>query len=191
MRALDHLLRRWRISKAVPWVRPGDRLLDVGCFDRALIDRVRGRVSAAIGVDPVVDPCREGSVSLLRGAFPEGVDLAPESVDCMTALAVVEHVDDPEAFAAACLRVLVPGGRLVVTVPHPLVDRILDLLIFLRLADGMAAEEHHGLDTDRVVEAFRKAGFRVRADRRFQLGLNRLLVFEKPGAHSGGGSGSR
>ena len=180
MKALDRLLQRWRIRKALPFVRRGDRLLDVGCHDRVLLDAVRGRAARATGVDGVVEPIDDGDVRLLRGTFPDDFDFDDESFDCVTALAVVEHVEEPAAFAQACERLLAPAGRLVVTVPHPVVDRILDALIALRLLDGMAHEEHHGFDVARTIPLFEETGLRLRTDRRFQLGLNRLFVFEKP-----------
>lgn len=86
-------------------------------------------------------------------------------------LAVLEHVDNPAVLATECERILAPGGRLVLTVPHPTVDIVLDALMFLGIADGMAAEEHHGFET---------AKLSLYRERRFQLGLNRLYVFEKP-----------
>jgi len=184
LRAADRFLQRWRIRVALPWVRDGDRLLDIGCFDRSLIDRVAGRVRFAVGVDPELDreaPTDSG-VRLLRGHFPEDMQLEPDSFDCVTGLAVVEHLADPSSFARACHRVLRPGGRVVLTVPHPVVDRIVDALIFLRLADGMSLEEHHAFDVGETVPIFEEAGFRLRAQRWFQLGLNRLFVFEKPDA---------
>jgi len=201
VKALDRFLRSWRIAKALPHVRPGDRLLDVGCFDRSLIDRVLDRVDAAVGIDPSIDPSiepaieptiepsiesgrsgrsrRSDRVELIRGRFPEDARFDPESFDCVTALAVLEHVEDPRAFAEACARALAPGGRVVLTVPHAFVDRILDGLIAVGLADGMAAEEHHGFDLEDARKAFEDAGLRLEIEERFQLGLNRLFVFGK------------
>lgn len=179
MRALDRLLQRWRIARAVPWVREGDRLLDVGCFDRTLLDRVAGRIASGVGVDPLAEPSETGNVRVLRGRFPEDIGLPEGSFDCITMLAVFEHAERPDALAAECHRLLGPGGRAVLTVPHPAVDPILDALVFVGLADGMSTEEHHGFDVRQTIPIFERAGFRLHASRWFQLGLNRLFVFER------------
>jgi SAM-dependent methyltransferase len=179
MKALDRLLQRWRIRMAVPFVRDEDRLLDVGCYDRSLIDLVLPRIASAVGVDMTLTPSVDGRVELRRGAFPDDFHFDDASFDCITMLAVLEHVEKPSRMASECARVLAPGGRLVLTVPHPAVDRVLDALMFLRLADGMAAEEHHGFDVAQTHSIFENAGFVLKSERRFQLGLNRLYVFEK------------
>ena len=179
MRALDRWLRSWRIAKATPWVRAGDRLLDVGCFDRSLLERLADRIESGVGVDPLAEPSEDGNLTMRRGRFPDDFDFAAGSFDCITMLAVFEHVQNHEELASACYRLLGPGGRVVLTVPHPVVDRILDVLIFLRLVDGMSAEEHHGFDVGETVPIFERAGFRLRAARKFQLGVNRLFVFER------------
>ena len=180
MRWLDRALQRWRIAKAIAHVRPGDRLLDVGCHEGELIERVRGRVASATGLDPVAAPREGPGLRILRGVFPGEIPFAPASFDCITALAVLEHVPDPAGFARACAAVLAPGGRVVLTVPHAAVDRILDVLIALRLVDGMAHEEHHGFVAASTPALFEGAGLRLALCRRFQLGLNRLYVFAKP-----------
>ncbi len=182
MKQLDHLLQRWRIAKAVPFVRSGDRLLDIGCFDRTLAERVAGRAAFVTGIDPAAEPYRDARVEILRGVVPGVPGLASGSFDCITLLAVLEHVPDPKALAEECARLLAPGGRLVVTVPHPAVDRILDLLLWLRLADGMDVGGHHGFDVGATEGIFVAAGLRLSRRARFQLGLNHLFVFEKEAA---------
>lgn len=181
MRALDRLLQRWRIGRAVRFVRDRDRLLDVGCFDRTLLDRVAPRVASATGLDPVAEPAEDGPVRILRGRLPDA-RFEDEAFDCVTMLAVLEHVEEPERLARELHRILAPGGRVVATVPHPFVDRILDVGMRLRLLDGMEVDAHHGFDVARTPAIFEAAGFRLHAAERFQLGLNRLFVFEKPGA---------
>ena len=60
-----------------------------------------------------------------------------------------------------------------------MVDTILDVLAFLKLIDGMSLEQHYGFepgDTPGIFEGL----LELRVDRSFQLGLNRLFVFEKP-----------
>jgi SAM-dependent methyltransferase len=180
VKTLDRWLQQWRVFKAIPFVQEGDRLLDVGCYDRFLINKLIDRVCSATGVDRLVEPASDGKVSLLRGVFPDDFDFEPGAFDCICILAVLEHVEDPGALARACHRILTPGGRVVVTVPHPFVDEIIDFGIRLRILDGMSAEEHHGFDVGRTVPTFLECGFRLQLQKSFQLGLNRLFVFEKP-----------
>ena len=180
MKALDHFLQHWRIGVAQRFVRDGDRLLDIGCYDRNLIDRVLPRIQMAVGVDVSVPSATDDRVEILCGSFPEDLNFDDAAFDCITILAVFEHVKDPKALAAECARILAPGGRVILTVPHPWVDTLLDILLFLRLADGMAAEEHHGFDVGRTQSIFETQGLPLHLDHRFQLGFNRLYVFEKP-----------
>ena len=182
MRALDRSLQHWRARKALPWVRSGDRLLDVGCFDGVLMERAAPRVASAVGVDPLIDAGETGNLRWVRGVFPDEVAFESAQFDCIAMLAVLEHVAEPASLAAACERVLAPGGRVVLTVPHPFVDTLLGGLIRIGLADGMSEEEHHGFDVRSTRPIFEAAGFALVASQSFQLGLNRLFVFEKSAA---------
>lgn len=181
MTALDRFLQRWRIAKAVRYLSAGDRVLDVGCHDGTLFRRLRSRLSGGIGLDPGLDEAVTfGTFRLLPGRFPQDLPEG-DSFDAITMLAVLEHIqpDDQRAAAAACRRSLHPGGRVIVTVPSPRVDRLVNLFQRLRLADGMALEEHYGFRPEETPELFQAEGFEVQAARRFQLGLNHLYVFRK------------
>ncbi len=165
---------------ATPFIRSGDRLLDIGCYDRSLIDSVRTQISSAVGIDSNALPDLGERVEIIQGHFPDEHRFDDAAFDSITLLAVLEHVDDPAALATECERILAPGGRLILTVPHPMVDIVLDALMFLKIADGMSAEEHHGFDVGLTQSIFEKASLPLYCKRRFQLGLNRLYVFEKP-----------
>lgn len=137
------------------------------------------------GIDPTLaTEVREPGLHLAAGYFPG--DLARFGMrgpyDAIFSLAVFEHLTDEDLRnARAALPVLLkPGGRLIVTVPHPFVDRILGVLMFLRLIDGQAVEEHHGFEPARLADL---ASDRIRLVRRsaFQFGLNNLFVFERMG----------
>jgi SAM-dependent methyltransferase len=181
MNSVDRFLQRWRIRMVAPYVREGSRLLDIGCYDSALIDYLGPRVAQAVGIDPLAAPREDVKVSILRGRVPGDSRLQPGSFDCLTMLAVLEHFDDPVAVSNECFRLLRAGGRLVLTVPHSVVDHIVDTLVRLRIADGIDLEGHRGFDVRMTEPIFSRAGFRLVKKGSFEFGLNRLYVFEKPG----------
>ena len=183
MKLLDRLLQRWRIAKAAPYIARGARVLDVGCADGALFRVLRGRLGGGVGIDPDLPEVRMyPGVRFIRGRFPE--DLATdERFDVITMLAVFEHLDDEAQRRAvrACSRLVRPGGRVVVTVPEPAVDRIVHALTRVGLVAGMALHEHHGYAPRETPGRFADAGFSLERHERFQLGLNNLFVFRSRG----------
>lgn len=170
-----------RIARARPFVRAGDVVVDVGCADGAMFERWAGLIEFGHGVDPTLPARREAEGYVLHpGHFPEAL---PDGIRCdvITMLAVLEHVprEGQAELAAACEEILVPGGRVVATVPSPQVDTILEVLGRLRLIDGMSLEEHYGFEPEDTLGVFGPPAFRLLERRRFQLGLNNLFVFEK------------
>jgi 2-polyprenyl-3-methyl-5-hydroxy-6-metoxy-1,4-benzoquinol methylase len=116
----------------------------------------------------------------VRGLFPQ--DLPDHSpFDVISMLAVLEHIppDGQGAIARSCLEHLKPGGHVVITVPSPQADLVLDTLRFLRIIDGMALEQHYGFKPHETTGLFEGAGLRLVKKRRFQLGFNNLFVFQK------------
>jgi SAM-dependent methyltransferase len=183
MKPVDRLLQRWRIAKIRPFLEPGDRVLDVGCADGALLRQVR-TLGEYVGVDPAIEcTTHVDGGTLIKGTFPEDLpDARP--FDAITMLAVLEHIPATAqaALAKACLRQLRPGGLALITVPSPRVDAILAVLKLLRLIDGMSLEEHYGFDIRQVFAHFAAPGFLLISHRCFQLGLNHLFVFRRADA---------
>lgn len=99
---------------------PG-RLLDVGCGPGFLLEAARERGWTAVGIDP--SPFSVAHVRGLGFEAYEGLlheaDLAPGSFDAVALLQVVEHVLDPRELIEGCLKLLKPGGALLVATPNP------------------------------------------------------------------------
>lgn len=98
----------------------GDRLLDVGCANGALLDLLRPRVRAAVGVDAAAAdftfPARG-----LAAAYAENLPFADDSFDTVLCSATRKHLRDPLRVAREMARVLCPHGRLIILDPNPLI----------------------------------------------------------------------
>ncbi|MCJ7826165.1 hypothetical protein MUP56_00945, partial [Patescibacteria group bacterium] len=70
-------------------------------------------------------------------------------------------------------------GILIITVPSSRADKILSILLSLHLIDGMALEDHFGLNVKTVVSTFTSCGFELVHHKYFQFGLNNLFIFKK------------
>lgn len=181
MTPVDNALQRWRITKAAQHIAPGARVLDIGSADGALFKRLGNKLRSGLGVDPDLPADQDlGRCQLKAGFFPDAIPAGSEPFDVITMLAVLEHFPDPmyATLGATCARFLKPSGRMIITVPSPMVDHVLTVLKWFRLIDGMCLEEHHGYDTKRTRTVF-APHFRLIRHQRFQLGLNNLFVFEK------------
>ena len=182
MTGLDRFIQRYRINKVKPYIPNSSRVLDIGCADGSLFRHLRF-LKEGVGIDPdVTDAQSVPNAKLYKGFFPEALPNA-SLFDVITLLAILEHLpgDAQKQLARNCYFYLKPGGRVIITVPSPAVDNILDILIAMRLVDGMHAEQHYGFDVSGTPSLFEAAGFRTMRQKKFQMGLNNLFVFEKPG----------
>lgn len=182
MKKFDFYLQSQRIKEASKFIEGGSTVADVGCRDGALFKSLGDKLRYGFGFDPYLDSPFEADRYLLKPSVFSVGSVPSESLDCITMLAVLEHLD------TASIREIVEaagdslkfGGRIVITVPDAKVDLILYLLEKLRIIDGQSLEEHHGYDVKQTRSIFEKSGlFRLSVHKRFQLGLNNLFVFEK------------
>ncbi len=101
---------------------PGKRVLDIACGEgygsRALWDAGAAYV---IGVDISEEACHHATRRYGIDARPgsaEDVPLADGSLDLIVSFETIEHVARPEVFLNEAMRLLVPGGLLVISTPN-------------------------------------------------------------------------
>jgi SAM-dependent methyltransferase len=101
---------------------PLGRVLDYGCGRGKFLNRIASRATGVCGVDVDADKvadAEEGLEERLVHAEPgASLPFADESFDTVVTMEVIEHVADERAFLSEASRVLVPGGKLLLTTPH-------------------------------------------------------------------------
>ncbi len=184
MKVLDKFIRFWRVTVALKYCPEiMNNVFDIGCDDGCLLKRLSDITKKQDGIDPRLNTdLVSSSMKLKKGYFPSAIEefQMQGGYDAIFALAVFEHFTEKDIQESAIVisSMLSPKGRLIITVPQPFVDKILDALIFLRLIEGQALEEHHGFEPDELVTYFSSA-LRLVKRKKFQLGLNNVFIFEK------------
>ena len=184
MMLLDKYFRYRRVKVALK-NRPKimDNVFDIGCDDGYLLRKLIHITKRQDGIDPCtnISPVSNHS-EIKNGFFPLAIKdyQMQASYDAIFALAVFEHFSESDIRQSASVinRMLSPKGRLIITIPHPFVDKILDVLISLHLIEGMKLDEHHGFDPDVLITYFSDF-LRLVKRERFQFGLNNIFVFER------------
>ena len=106
------------MGQLLPHLKPGARVAEIGCGNARLLHELKQRGFDVVGTEflqSVLDRVSKlTDVKLLRG----GVDLfEPESFDAVGSIDVLEHTHDPRAFLRQHVRVLKPGGVMLLHTP--------------------------------------------------------------------------
>jgi len=94
-------------------------MAELGCGSGGMLEAL-SRFGTAVGVETDATlraRAQERGLDVRAGALPDAIPLHPGRWDAVCLFDVLEHVDDEAGALAACRRLLVPGGRLFVTVP--------------------------------------------------------------------------
>ena len=178
-RRLDALLAGLRRRRLDGYVEPGTVLVDLGCGHAgSLLSAYSDTIARGVGFDVGVGPSPAANVELHAQPVDAPLPLPDASVDVVSCLAVIEHVDRPDVLVAEAQRILRPGGVLVVTTPAAQAKPILELIsVRLRLIDPTEILDHKRYYRPATLRAeLQQAGFSDVRVSRFELGLNLVAV---------------
>jgi len=179
---LDDFLRKLRFEKARKFIREGDVLCDIGCgLEAFLLQSSKGRLTKGIGIDKKIPAFRSENLELINSKLEQEIPLSDNSVDCVTMLAVLEHLIYPAAILKECFRILKNGGRLIITAPTPRAKFVLELLAYrLKLLDQTEIREHlNYFSLNQIKDLLAGIGFKIVAARQFEFGFNNFIIAQK------------
>lgn len=174
---LSPFLRTIRINAARPHLR-GD-ILDYGCDVGALSIYIEN--SKYVGVD--ID---KESIGIATKTYPNysfhtlGSFRTNKKFDTIVGLALIEHIKDPKSFLIELKSYLNKDGRIVLTTPHPYVDKIHFYGSRIGLFSQNAEDEHESLiDFAKMASLTEASGLEIYLYKRFLLGTNQLFILEQ------------
>src|SRR5882724_5894638 len=176
---LDHFIAKLRFRAAYPYIRSGSRVCDLGCgLEAAFLNYAAEKISHGVGVDDQVEDGVRGRWWRVHGDITAPLPVESGHFDHVVMLAVLEHLADPEPVLREALRILAPGGSLIMTWPSAMVDPLLKVLHGLHLvSDEMESEEHQKrIPVATLQQILHRIGFNEFIHYTFELGLNNLMV---------------
>jgi 2-polyprenyl-3-methyl-5-hydroxy-6-metoxy-1,4-benzoquinol methylase len=110
---------KWEHEAALQYIRSGDNLLDVGCGEGNFLAKARTKGAEVSGIE-LNRSAAEIARSKRLHIHEELLDLhqPAKPYDVITSFQVLEHVVEPLTLIKGCVRLLRPGGMLVIGVPN-------------------------------------------------------------------------
>ena len=181
---LEPLLRRMRLRRVFSHIPKDSKLLDVGCGHSASFLRVISpHIAEGYGLDFKVKDCSFDNIKTIQQKLETELPFPNNSFDVVTMLAVLEHIEQDQAILQEIHRVLVPGGKLVLTVPSVWAQPVLEFLSYkLKIVSEAEIRDHKRYYTREKLKRhlINQAGFDGFYHRYFQLWMNNFCVVYKP-----------
>lgn len=110
---------KWEHEVAAAYVRASDHVLDIGCGEGNFLHKAQALGAHAHGIElngSAAEVARGKGIKIHQGLLEDhasGIEY-----DLVTSFQVLEHVTQPLQFIRDALRLLRPGGRLLIGVPN-------------------------------------------------------------------------
>jgi ubiquinone/menaquinone biosynthesis C-methylase UbiE len=176
---LEPLFRLIRIKMIQKYIPKNCVLCDIGCgFNATFLQDISKHIKYGYGFDKKIKNCEFKNIIIKNLDISENIPLENESVDCVTLLAVLEHLSDPKKILKESHRILKKEGILLLTTPSPKSKPLLEFLSFrLHIVSPEEIRDHkHYFSNGEIQELIEKIGFHHVFVSNFEFGLNSRAV---------------
>lgn len=176
--SLSPFLRRQRFKIIEPYLY--GKILDVGCGTGTLSEKISPDDYLGVEVDHT---SLEKAISQFpKHSFQSNLPEDKQQYDTVIALAVIEHVKNPDNFLAELKKQLKPEktAKIIITTPHPSMDWVHNLGAAIGLFSKHANEEHEELlDRTKLKMVGSIANLQLVKYQRFLFGANQIAIYKQ------------
>ncbi len=181
---LEPILRSLRLGKVLSHIPESSIVLDIGCgTSAAFLKAISSRIKQGFGIDfKVNENINIPNIKTQRVMLEDRLPFQDSSFEIVTMLAVLEHIEREQEILSEIYRVLVPGGKLILTVPSIWAQPVLEFLSYkLKIVSESEIRDHKRYYTREKLEKVlvQITGFQALNHHYFQLGMNNFCTVIK------------
>ena len=119
----DGYYHDWKFENQMAFdaIEPHYKVLDIGCGIGKFLDRAKTKAAEVAGLElnqKAVEVCREKGLNVVNELIGDHASHKAGYYDMVCMFQVLEHIYDVKGFLEDSLKVLKPGGKLVIGVPN-------------------------------------------------------------------------
>ncbi|MFH1244223.1 MAG: methyltransferase domain-containing protein [bacterium] len=178
---ITKITERTRINKISTLMPSKATVLDLGCgYNANFLQTILNKTKKVYGIDLAVNQ-KIKNIILIQNRVDARIPLENNSLDVVTAMAIIEHVENPYMLLSEAYRVLKKGGKLLLTTPSHRAKPFLDFFATIGLDSKEEISDHKRYYTiPKLDKELARAGFKHHKSSSFALfGLNLLGIGEK------------
>ena len=180
---LEPILRWMRLQRVMHNIPKNSVILDVGCGRTAAFLRaISPHVKQGFGVDFKVENANFSNIQTTQVVLDTHLPFEDSTFDVVTMLAVLEHIENERQILKEIHRVLIPGGKLIITVPSVWSQPVLEFLAYkLKIVSEAEIRDHKRYYNRTKLKAVlvEITGFQEFHHQYFQFGMNNFCTVVK------------
>ncbi|MBN1638768.1 MAG: class I SAM-dependent methyltransferase [Ignavibacteriales bacterium] len=184
---LEPLARYLRFREIIKYIDRKKNLdiIDVGAGPNtpfeSFLNRNGYKIKSYIAIDPLIKMNKK-EIKYINHPVVKKLLVKSNSKDYAIAAAFIEHINNPKEILHEMIRVIKPGGKVIITTPTPRAKNILEFLSHkLKLISRREIQEHKNyFNKKSLIKLLPENKAKQNTYHKyFELGLNNLLVIEK------------